>query len=165
MRRHAWNCDLSTKPGTDILTNRHIHTYIYNYIYIIIYIYIIWIYIYIYHFCFNVIDHFLLKPYIITFIFIYHKKIRERSIYTHIYIYMLDCKGVRPSPRPCFIFNDHPSRPANWKNAINHWTRNDHAGERGSFFVFFRPTTIHIFVECECFNHAWQKHVFLTGGA
>ena len=23
MRRHAWNCDLSTKPGTDILTNRH----------------------------------------------------------------------------------------------------------------------------------------------
>ena len=26
MRRHAWNCDLSTKPGTDILTNRHIHT-------------------------------------------------------------------------------------------------------------------------------------------
>ena len=21
MRRHAWNCDLSTKPGTDILTN------------------------------------------------------------------------------------------------------------------------------------------------
>ena len=25
MRRHAWNCDLSTKPGTDILTNRHIY--------------------------------------------------------------------------------------------------------------------------------------------
>ena len=30
MRRHAWNCDLSTKPGTDILTNRHI-SYIYIY--------------------------------------------------------------------------------------------------------------------------------------
>ena len=28
MRRHAWNCDLSTKPGTDILTNRHIYIYI-----------------------------------------------------------------------------------------------------------------------------------------
>ena len=25
LRRHAWNCDLSTKPGTDILTNRHIY--------------------------------------------------------------------------------------------------------------------------------------------
>ena len=25
MRRHAWNCDLSTKPGTDILTNRHMY--------------------------------------------------------------------------------------------------------------------------------------------
>ena len=24
MMRHAWNCDLSTKPGTDILTNCHI---------------------------------------------------------------------------------------------------------------------------------------------
>ena len=34
MRRHAWNCDLSTKPGTDILTNRHIYIYIY-----IVYIY------------------------------------------------------------------------------------------------------------------------------
>ena len=32
MRRHAWNCDLSTKPGTDILTNRHIYIYIYIYI-------------------------------------------------------------------------------------------------------------------------------------
>ena len=30
MRRHAWNCDLSTKPGTDILTNRHIYIYIYE---------------------------------------------------------------------------------------------------------------------------------------
>ena len=29
MRRHAWNCDLSTKPGTDILTNCHIHNYTY----------------------------------------------------------------------------------------------------------------------------------------
>ena len=45
MRRHAWNCDLSTKPGTDILTNRHI--YIYMYIYICIYIYV-YIYMYIY---------------------------------------------------------------------------------------------------------------------
>ena len=27
MRRHAWNCDLSTKLGTDILTNRHIYIY------------------------------------------------------------------------------------------------------------------------------------------
>ena len=27
MRRHAWNCDLSTKPGTDILTNCHIYIY------------------------------------------------------------------------------------------------------------------------------------------
>ena len=55
MRRHAWNCDLSTKPGTDILTNRHIlrpngdlgilhfknpSIYIYIYIYTCIYIYI-----------------------------------------------------------------------------------------------------------------------------
>ena len=32
MRRHAWNCDLSTKPGTDILTNRHIRTYVHTYI-------------------------------------------------------------------------------------------------------------------------------------
>jgi hypothetical protein len=32
MRRHAWNCDLSTKPGTDILTNRHIYI-LYIYIY------------------------------------------------------------------------------------------------------------------------------------
>ena len=46
MRRHAWNCDLSTKPGTDILTNRHIHTqYIYTYT---IYIYTYTIYIYTY---------------------------------------------------------------------------------------------------------------------
>ena len=28
MRRHAWNCDLSTKPGTDILTNRHMLKYV-----------------------------------------------------------------------------------------------------------------------------------------
>ena len=26
MRRHAWNCDLSTKPGTDILTNRQVRS-------------------------------------------------------------------------------------------------------------------------------------------
>ena len=28
MRRHAWNCDLSTKTETDILTNRHLYIYI-----------------------------------------------------------------------------------------------------------------------------------------
>ena len=32
---------------------------------------------------------------------------------------------------------------------------------RGDIFCFFRPTTIHIFVESECFNHAWQKHVLI----
>ena len=36
MRRHAWNCDLSTKPGTDILTNRHMY---YTHTNIIIYTY------------------------------------------------------------------------------------------------------------------------------
>ena len=40
MRRHAWNCDLSSKPGTDILTNRHIHVYIYIYMYTYIYTYV-----------------------------------------------------------------------------------------------------------------------------
>ena len=44
MRRHAWNCDLSTKPGTDILANSHICFNLYiiyiniNIIYMILYI-------------------------------------------------------------------------------------------------------------------------------
>ena len=42
MRRHAWNCDLSTKPGTDILTKRHMYIMymcMYMYMYMTIYIY------------------------------------------------------------------------------------------------------------------------------